>query len=341
MQFQDELAGGIVLIRPALRSPNYVAGSAGWSIDVDGSAEFNDITIRSGTVISGESLFYDPSPGLGNLFLSIAAAAGTDTYGNTFQKGLTLYSTNGTINLDDTTAVWDHTGGSRIEIGVGGAQALQELTPRDLTGSTWSSGSFGTNIANVYDGNVNAPSIFLESPHETSGVAKSSIQLFGNSDTATTSSLIRHVAGDHQFVTGDVQLSGGQITEYDADNFDTWTPTISGGGAATFTTRNGFWQRIGKMVFVRVYVVVNVAGSGAANVTFDLPVTPYRSGGRQNIAGCARDGGVVAGPCGALVFAGGAGATIDRIVNSAGTDVTGALLTAGSIWTFEGWIREA
>ena len=50
MQFQDELAGGIVLIRPALQSPDYVAGASGWSIKVDGSAEFNNITIRgSGT----------------------------------------------------------------------------------------------------------------------------------------------------------------------------------------------------------------------------------------------------------------------------------------------------
>lgn len=50
MQFQDELAGGVVLIRPALQSPDYVAGASGWAIKVDGSAEFNNITIRgSGT----------------------------------------------------------------------------------------------------------------------------------------------------------------------------------------------------------------------------------------------------------------------------------------------------
>ncbi|NUR38806.1 MAG: hypothetical protein HOV73_01800 [Streptomyces sp.] len=46
MEFQDELAGGIFLIRPALRSPDYVAGVSGWTINVDGSAEFNDVVIR-------------------------------------------------------------------------------------------------------------------------------------------------------------------------------------------------------------------------------------------------------------------------------------------------------
>jgi hypothetical protein len=48
VQFQDELAGGIVLIRPALQSPDYEAGVSGWSINQDGSAEFNNITIRGG-----------------------------------------------------------------------------------------------------------------------------------------------------------------------------------------------------------------------------------------------------------------------------------------------------
>jgi hypothetical protein len=92
VQFQDELAAGIVLIRPALRSPDFVTGSTGWSINQDGSAEFNDITIRAGTVISGTSLYYTPSPGAGNLFMSLADAAGTDDYGNTYPKGLSVGS---------------------------------------------------------------------------------------------------------------------------------------------------------------------------------------------------------------------------------------------------------
>lgn len=46
MQFQDELAGGVVLIRPALQSPDYETGVSGWAIKIDGSAEFNNVTIR-------------------------------------------------------------------------------------------------------------------------------------------------------------------------------------------------------------------------------------------------------------------------------------------------------
>lgn len=341
IEFFNPLTAGTVLVRSDIRSQNFVSGSSGWRIEADGDAEFNSIVIRGGTVVSGTALYYDGTPALGNLFLSIAAAAGTDEYGNAYQKGLTIYSSNGTINLDDTTAIWDHTGGSNIEIGVGGAQALQELTPRDLTGSTWSSGSFGTNIANVYDGNVNAPSIFLESPNETSGVAKSSISLYGNSDTATTSSLIRFTGGDHQFVSGDMQLSGGQITEYDGDAFTTYTPTVTGGGAVTWTTRTGWWQRIGKMIFFTAYLVVNGAGSGATAVSIDGPVDLSRAT-RQNVAAQMDNITAAMEGAGSLVsFTGGTGATFDRLRDYNNNNVTGADLLAGAIITVTGWYREA
>lgn len=90
MQFQDDLAAGVTLVRPALQSPDYDPGVAGWAIKIDGSAEFNDVTIRGGTVVSGTALYYDGAPAAGNLFLSIAAAAGADTFGNAYDAGLTM-----------------------------------------------------------------------------------------------------------------------------------------------------------------------------------------------------------------------------------------------------------
>ena len=42
----DPVVGSTVLRRPAIQSPNYSAGSAGWTINSYGSAEFNNLTIR-------------------------------------------------------------------------------------------------------------------------------------------------------------------------------------------------------------------------------------------------------------------------------------------------------
>ena len=46
MQFGNPVVGGLFLVRAAIRSPNYVAGSAGWTINQDGTVEFASGTFR-------------------------------------------------------------------------------------------------------------------------------------------------------------------------------------------------------------------------------------------------------------------------------------------------------
>jgi hypothetical protein len=88
------LGGGGALVRPAIKSPNYVAGSAGWSINRDGSAEFSTGTFRGAlvgssfqTATSGRRIeinvggsqsmeLFDSS---GNVLLSVGDQAGVIT----------------------------------------------------------------------------------------------------------------------------------------------------------------------------------------------------------------------------------------------------------------------
>lgn len=103
MAFSNPITGGQgALVRPAIKSPNYVTGVSGWSINKNGSAEFNNIVIRGGTVISGTALYYNGTPALGNLFVSISATAGTDSFGNAYVKGVGLYGAAGTLTAKDT-----------------------------------------------------------------------------------------------------------------------------------------------------------------------------------------------------------------------------------------------
>ena len=88
--FNDPLVGGGgVLVYPSIHSPNFVAGSTGWSINKDGTAEFNSLTIRNGTVISGVFLLYSSAvPAKGNLVVAFAPiAGGTDSVGNVYPQG--------------------------------------------------------------------------------------------------------------------------------------------------------------------------------------------------------------------------------------------------------------
>jgi hypothetical protein len=41
----NPVVGGVILRRPAIQSPNYVAGSAGWAVNADGTAQFSDLVI--------------------------------------------------------------------------------------------------------------------------------------------------------------------------------------------------------------------------------------------------------------------------------------------------------
>jgi len=52
--FTNPLVAGTTLIRDAIQSPNYIAGVSGWSINKDGSAEFNDLTVRGELFVTGD-----------------------------------------------------------------------------------------------------------------------------------------------------------------------------------------------------------------------------------------------------------------------------------------------
>ena len=89
---ENPVVGGTVLRRAAIQSPNFVSGSTGWTVRQDGSAEFNNVVIRNGQIVSGTALYYSAAPAAGNLVASIAAAAGTDAFGNSYLAGVVAYN---------------------------------------------------------------------------------------------------------------------------------------------------------------------------------------------------------------------------------------------------------
>lgn len=63
MSFSNPIVGGITLIREAIQSPNYVANTSGWTINKDGSVEFNAAVIR-GDVVAGNGTVVVNSSGI-------------------------------------------------------------------------------------------------------------------------------------------------------------------------------------------------------------------------------------------------------------------------------------
>lgn len=100
MPFRHDIAGGNgALVITALHSPNFQAGAQGWSVDKDGSAEFNDLTIR-GTFLGSDfevnnagAFFYSAAPAPDMLSVSVVpgTVTVTDPYGNIAFPGVTFY----------------------------------------------------------------------------------------------------------------------------------------------------------------------------------------------------------------------------------------------------------
>lgn len=191
MQFQDDLAAGVVLVRPALQSPDYVTGVSGWAIMIDGSAEFNDVTIRGGTTVSGLGLYYDGTPAAGNLIMSIAADAGTDSFGNDYFSGMSVYDSSG----------------SSIQVDAGSGSSAMRFTPPDVAGVTWATGSMGSSLGSRLG--TNTPQVFLTAPYNTAFASNASISLFGNPETSNgdvTNEIFMSTFRVH--VTGDMEIVG-------------------------------------------------------------------------------------------------------------------------------------
>lgn len=90
------IGGGGALVYPSIHSPNFQHELSGWSINKDGSAEFNNLVIRNGQIISGSALYYSSTPpSKATLVASISAAATTDSFGNLVPAGLATYAASG------------------------------------------------------------------------------------------------------------------------------------------------------------------------------------------------------------------------------------------------------
>jgi hypothetical protein len=123
MGFVNAVVGGITLVRAAIQSPNYVAGVSGWTINRDGTAEFNNVTVR-GDLLVGST---PPSRFIGDTIPAELTAWGTPK-GVTFfivdiwyyddspltyffealaTFGAQLLRMNGTYDTNNSVYVWD------------------------------------------------------------------------------------------------------------------------------------------------------------------------------------------------------------------------------------------
>lgn len=213
MIFENPILAGLTLIREAIRSENYVVGSAGWSIDQDGSAEFNDVVIRGGTTVGGDFLAYNGVPALGNLVLSISAMGGTDSFGNVYQAGAVSYGTVGGVNY------FSAINGAEITLGVKGGTAIDAFIQFNYLGG------------NVYE-------LFMTSGRQGATFQNANISLVSETAVGAGDEAI-FLDATNVSVTGNVtaqNIKADVVSVPAAAVADQWSPNVAVAFTGTFKT---------------------------------------------------------------------------------------------------------
>lgn len=177
--FGNPVFGGNVLIRPAIKSPNYVAGTSGWNIARDGSAEFNNLAIRgtfNGTdfIINSAGIFlYSGTPAAGNLVGSWVTVAGSDAFGNAYPAGFNVSSAlGGGVTIDPSDGILASTSPNMNNVVINDGE-MQISHQGDSSGALFIQNFRGTNGTLSIDGgklNSSDRNAFLALVTKTIGV---------------------------------------------------------------------------------------------------------------------------------------------------------------------------
>jgi hypothetical protein len=179
------------LIFPAIKSPNFVSGSAGWRIAYDGTVEFNNGTFR-GTLVIGTS-----------------PQTTVDT------NGITVVGANQTMTVNDNTGfevVRTSLDGRRAQLDLlnstGNAAsarlALNPVTPTAGANTIGASASLSAAIAGTPD---EIPFLLIASPRFTSKV-NSSITMEAQSSASAVDNSLIFLTASSTSITGGLFVTG-------------------------------------------------------------------------------------------------------------------------------------
>lgn len=201
------------LIIPGVHSDNFVTGVSGWTINADGSAEFNNVVIRGGTVVSGLALYYSGTPASGNLIASISSTAGTDDFGNDYLAGVCTY--------DETNHIFTQNSEGILRFGPLGASG--GFLPDTLNAASF-------NTTTVPSGVVSAGELFIRSATTNDRPTPAFVKVISGSPGFGIVANPHVIVGDNN-VPADDYITGANIKSTDGLTPDVWqVPGVAGVG---------------------------------------------------------------------------------------------------------------
>lgn len=238
MAFPDQIAEGGIFVIPALSSPNYVAGTSGWTIKSDGTTEFNNSAFRGSLDVGG------PTPPNGSAHVGdLSAFNYTSFYG---------------IGADDNA------GQSEVLLGAGSYAVLALGAPTPFS-------SYFGEIKGEYRANGHASTTIIGPPEQgvPAGFAAATMWFEGNNvaepstfDTDLYTSAF-HVLSNNMDVNGRGVLRDGDSTSERQIAFKSGSAVTGVSAAGVATVNPGFTTLI-------MFVCWNGDGSGGAAASYTL-----------------------------------------------------------------------
>src|SRR5581483_1083246 len=271
MSFDQSATAGETLVAGSIHSPNYAKGSSGWTINRDGSAEFQNVLVRG--TITGSTIIGSTIIG-GTISGGIFKSANFD---NTAHTGFEINATGSpdatatppvpanTIQIYNNFLVGP-TGGNQVVLAYSSGVSAAAF-PTGLAGETLAGAIGGTSVT---EGTHTVPTLELESPTMSNGSLL--INVSPSTGTTATDFPATMTIGTLGETTPTGSLVRGRliIGETNAVTADTWTVVVNNENSVISSgTTLGFPNLIlGNTVTPqsRLYISVNeflsVDGSG-------------------------------------------------------------------------------
>jgi hypothetical protein len=197
--FQSSILAGTVLVRSAIRSPNYIAGVSGWTINQDGSCEFNNAVIRGSIIAGGGTVRLDAG---GVKVDGTLLQFDINASGGFLARRLPDDGGYGQLTMAESTA------GSTY----GGGVFLNPTDPTPTNGNTYDlTGALWANT--LQTGAVDTPETVMRSPGLT-GKARAYVRANGQTSASGVDNTEIQLVSASTTIEGDLSVGGIGHKEY-------------------------------------------------------------------------------------------------------------------------------